>query len=1047
MWLIGFSMRRPITVLIGIIATIFASVMALNTMKQDIFPDLGIPAVYVVQGYGGMAPDQMEGYLVSTYEIHFLYVPGVDHIESKSIQNLSLIKIFFHPGTNMSEALSTTVAMVDRARSLMPPGTLEPFVIRFDAGSLPVGQLVLSSKSESIDRLQDLAFVRIRPALGTIPGAAAPPPFGGNARTIVISVDSDKLRRFNISGDEIVNALATGNMITPAGNVRTGEYMRISPINTDLPDIHQLDYLPIKMGAGPTIFLRDIGVIADQSDILAGYAIFNGHRTVYVPVLKRADASTVSVVNALRQQLPYMQSILPEDVRISYEFDQSKHVTDSINGVLTEGALGAILPGLMILLFLRDIRSTLIVVTTIPCALMGAAVSLWFTGQTINIQTLSGLALAIGILVDEATVNIENIHTHLAKGEDINNAVFKGGVETMVPRFLAMLSILSVFVPSFFMTGITQHLFVPLSLAVGFAMVSSFLLSSTLVPVMAVWLVKHQEEEPEDSPFHKFQRAFGNLVEFFMRNKKVIVPVYLLVSISLCVVLFTQIGSEMFPDADTDEFRIRIRAKTGTRVEALEQIIYKTTNVIKELAGPGNLEASLGYAGQQPVQFVISSIFLWTSGPHEGVMDYRLKKEANIDLPEFKEKLRARLAKELPTVEYSFEPGDLVSQIMNFGSTTPIAVFLKGPDLTKSRPFAEKVKEQMAKIPYLRDLQYGLPLDYPTVDIKIDRELAGQYALTAADIGNAVIPATSSSRYILENFWMDRKTGVAYQIQVQVPQDQIASRDDIANFPVMKDRRLQRPLLSDVANVQYGSCVGEYDRDNMMRVVTLTANIHGMDLGNVGKMVQKAIKEAGTPPRGVTVKLAGQIPTLTDTFTHLFGGLALAIIVIYMMLTAYFQSPKLALCVLSTAPAIIFGVLFALWISHTTINVESFMGAIMSIGVGVSNAILLVAFAETSRVEGLSAEEAALFGAKARLRPILMTSIAMVAGMVPMALALSDGGQTSAPLGRAVIGGLTASTIAALTILPLVFSIIQDKASRKSPSMHPDDLSDEGVDA
>ena len=1038
MWLIGASMRRPITIIVGIISLMLAAVMAITSMKQDIFPDLNIPSIYVIQGYGGMAPDQMEGYLVSTYEIHFLYIPGVDHIESKSIQNIALMQIFFHPGTNMAEALSTTVAMVDRARTLMPPGTLEPFVLRFDAGSLPVGQLVISSPTKTIDQLQDLAFVRVRPELGTIPGASAPPPFGGNARTIVVNVNSQKLRQYNISGDMIVKALASGNMITPAGNVRTGDFMRISPINTDLPDIHQLDYLPIKMGPGPTVFMRDVATITDASDILAGYALYQGKRTVYVPVIKRADASTVSVVEALKKHLPIMQAILPADVKLSYEFDQSKHVTDSIKDVLQEGALGALLPGLMILLFLRDLRSTIIVVTTIPCALMGASLSLWISGQTINIQTLSGLALAIGILVDEATVNIENIHTHLAKGEPITRATLAAGVETMVPRFLAMMSILAVFVPSFFMIGITRALFVPLSLAVGFAMISSFLLSSTLVPVMAVWLIKHQEHK-EGGPFSRFQKRFAGLVRSAMPLRNLIIPAYLIIFVALSVVLFTQIGREMFPSADADEFRLRIRAATGSRVEVTEQKVLKTIEVIKQEAGPGNLVASLGYAGQQPVQFVISSVFLWTSGPHEAVMDFKLRKAANIDLPTFKDKLRKRFAREMPDVGYSFEPGDLVSQIMNLGSPTPIAVTIKGPDLTDNKIFAEKVKAEMQKIPYLRDLQYGQPQDYPTVDINIDRELAGQFSLTPEQIGNSLVPATSSSRYILENFWMDRKTGVSYQVQVQIPQDQIRSIEDIQQFPTMKSDNHLHPLVGDVAKVTYGKCVGEYDRDNMMRMVTLTANISGMDLGNVGEAVEKALDRAGKPPRGVRARVSAQVPVLKDTFNHLFTGLALAVCVIFLMLTSYFQSPKLAVIVLSTAPAIIFGVLLALWSTHTTLNVESFMGAIMAIGVGVSNAILLVSFAERNRLDGMKADEAAIVGAEERLRPILMTSIAMVAGMVPMALALGGGGQQSAALGRAVIGGLTASTLSALTILPLVFAFIQQKTSLISPSLHPDD--------
>lgn len=1014
--------------------------MALMSMKEDIFPDLNMPVIYVVQGYGGMAPDQMEGYIVSTYEVHFLYIPGIDHIESQTIQNISMMKVYFHPGTNMAEALSTCVAMVSRARTLMPPGTLEPFVLRFDAGSLPVGQLVLASKTKTIDQLQDLAFVRVRPELGTIPGASAPPPFGGNARTIVIKVDSSKLRRFNISGDMIVDALATGNVVVPAGNVRIGDYMQITPINTDLPDIHQLDYLPIKMGPGPTVFMRDVATVTDASDILAGYALYNGNRTVYVPVVKRADASTVSVVNALKAHLPVMQSLLPDDVQISYQFDQSKHVTDSIKGVLMEGALGAILPGLMILLFLRDLRSTLIVVTTIPCVLLGASLSLYLCGQTINIQTLSGLALAIGILVDEATVDIENIHAHMARGEPVTRATLAAGFETRVPRFLAMLSIIAVFVPSFFMTGVTKALFVPLSLAVGFCMIWSFFMSSSLVPVMAVYLIRNPQRESEDGPFARFKKAHAKFVAQLMKARALAIPLYLVVFVGLSVLLFNNIGREMFPNSDTDDFRVRMRCPAGTRVEVTERRVLQMLDIIKREAGPGNVISTLGYAGQQPVQFVLSSIFLWTSGPHEAVIDVRLRKEANINLDSFKDLLRSKFKTEMAQETFSFEPGDLVSQIMNLGSPTPISVIIKGPDLDQCRLFAESVKKEMAKIPYLRDLQYGQPLDYPTVDINIDRELAGQFSLTPHQIGKALTPATSSSRYVLESFWMDRKTGVSYQVQVEVPQSELQSLEALKHFPTMLTEGMQHPLLGDVAKVSFGKCVGEYDRDNMMRMISLTANIEGLDLGNVGKAVQEAVSRAGRPPRSVRVKLAGQIPVLSDTFSHLFTGLALAVVVIFLMLTGFFQSTRLATVVLSTAPAIITGVLFMLWITHTTLNVESFMGAIMSIGVGVSNAILLVNFAEKSRVEdGKTAEEAAIHGAQERLRPILMTSLAMVSGMVPMALALSEGGQESAPLGRAVIGGLTMSTLTALTILPLIFATVQKKSPITSPSIHPDD--------
>jgi multidrug efflux pump subunit AcrB len=1061
MWLIALAMKRPITIVAAVISIVLISVMAINSMKRDIFPDLKIPAIYIIQGYGGMSPEQMEGYITSSYELFFLYVPGVEHIESKSIQNVTLIKIFFQPDTDMANAMAVVVAMANRATSLMPKGTLNPFVLRFDAGSLPVGQLVLASQTRTVDELEDLAYTRIRPMLATVPGAEAPPPFGGNVRSIVVNVNAEKLRQYNISGNEIIEAVMQGNRVLPAGNVRTGDYMRIAPFNSDLPDIHQLDYLPIRTGHGPQIFLRDIGSIKDSSDILAGYALFQGRRTVYIPAVKRSDASTVSVVDALTATLPRMQAVLPQDVKISYEFDQSKYVREAINDVFHEGLLGTILPGLMILIFLRDLRSTAIVVTTIPLSLMSSIVCLWLCNQTINIQTLSGLALSIGILVDESTVCIENIHSHLSLGEAKMRAIFSACVETMVPRLLAMLSVVAVFVPSFFMVGITRELFIPLSLAVGFAMIASTTLASTWVPIMAVWLLKDEVHEEQRDFVDVLKEGLQKLLIFIAPFRIPIIGIYLVISIGIVLFLYSTIGKELFPESASAQFRVRVSAPTGMRVEALEKRVVKMLDEIKAEAGPGNYEASLGYAGQQPPFFPISSAFLWTSGPHQAVIDVQLKEDAHIKMSDFKDRLRVRLKKALPDTKFSFEPGDIVSQIMNLGSPTPIAVQVSGHDLVLDKLFANKVLKEMDKIKVLRDLQWGQPLDYPSMEVKIDRELAGQLGVTAEEIGMSLQPAIFSSRFVDISFWRDAKTGFSYQVQVEVPQDQITSKGDIESFPTMRskrtiqlpehddfedpdivrqypdnhERRDQHPLISDVAKVEYGVVNGEMDRYNMLRMVSLTANFNGADLGSVGETVKEAVKRAGKPPTGVFADVVGQVPLLQDTFFHLLSGLVLAVVVIALMLLAYFQAPKIVLIVMSTTPAILLGVLTMLTITGTTLNIQSFMGAIMSTGVGIANAILLVVFAESSRREGLTAEEAAIHAAQSRMRPILMTSIAMVAGMVPMALSAGQ----SASLGRAVIGGLTMSTLSVLTLLPLVFMIVQNSASVRSPSLHPDD--------
>lgn len=1062
MWIISVAMKRPITVIAALLSIVLVSMLALSSMKRDIFPDLKIPAIYVIEGYGGMSPAQMEGYITSSYELFFLYVPGIEHIESQSIQNVTLIKVFFQPDTEMASAMGAIVAMANRATSLMPKGTYNPFVLRFDAGSLPVGQLVLSSETRSVKSLEDLAYTRIRPMLATVPGAEAPPPFGGNIRSIVINVDADKLKRYNISGNEIIDALASGNQVLPSGNVRTGDFMRIATVNSDLPDIHQLDYMPIRTGHGPQIFVKDIGHVEDSQDILCGYALYQGRRTVYIPAVKRADASTVSVVDALRAALPRMQKVLPADTTISYEFDQSKYVREAINDVFHEGLMGTILPGLMILLFLRDLRSTLIVVTTIPLSLLSAIVGLWICGQTINIQTLSGLALAIGILVDEATVCIENIHNHLAQGAQLVRAVFDACVETMVPRLLAMLSVVAVFIPSFFMTGITRELFIPLSLAVGFSMCASTTLSSTLVPIMAAWILKPEHKKEEKRDFvDVLKEGLAGFLKLVMPFRVIIVPVYVIVAGTAVFLLYENIGKQMFPESASSQFRIRISAPTGMRVEALERRVLKTIDEIKLEVGADNVEKTLGYAGQQPPMFPISSAFLWTSGPHQAVLDVQLKESAKINIDSLKDRLRARFKKAIPDTDYSFEPGDLVSQIMNLGSPTPLSVRVTGHDLTSNKIYANKVLAELKKIPTLRDLQWGQALDYPSFHVDIDRELAGQYGVTAEQIGMSLQPAYFSSRFVHLSLWRDPDSGFSYQLQVQVPQDQIRSKEDVELFPAMGSTRKiqmkhdddledpdiaklypdaftphrQHPTIGDVAKVDYGSVHGEFDRYNMMRMVSLTANMSGDDLGRAGEALRAAVKRAGTPPAGVFVDVTGQVPLLDDTFFHLLTGLVLAVVVITLMLLAYFQVARVVLIVMSTTPAIFLGVLTVLTVTHTTLNIQSFMGAIMSIGVGIANAILLVVFAEESRRQGMSAVEAGIHGAQSRMRPILMTSIAMVAGMVPMAL---SGGQ-SAPLGRAVIGGLIMSTSSVLTLLPLVFAIIQNNAPLSAKSLHPED--------
>jgi len=1040
MWLLRAALRNPISIVVIVIGVALCSILALVRMPIDIFPNLNLPVVYVAQPYGGMSPAQMEGYLVYYYEYHFLYITGIESVESKSIQNVGLLKLTFHPGTDMSQAMAQTVGYVDRARAFMPPGTVAPFIMRFDAGSVPVGYLVFSSTTRSVGEIQDLALNRVRPLFATLPGVSAPPPFGGNQRTIVVSVDPDRLRAYRMAPEEVIQALNTGNTIVPAGNVRTGDLLRLAPINSVVSNIKDLQDLPIRTGAGPTVFLRDVGTIEDSSDIITGYAEVNGRRTVYIPVTKRADASTLSVVSAVKASLAQFQSVVPEDIKIDYEFDQSSYVRNSLLSVVKEGLLGALLTGVMVLLFLRDWRSAVIVVTTIPFALLTAVVALWGAGQTINIMTLGGLALAVGILVDESTVVMENIHSHLGQGRGRAVAVLEASKEVQIPRLLAMLCILAVFVPSFFMTGVSHSLFVPLSLAVGLAMAASYFLSSTLVPVLSTWILNEHAPEAEDTPssLHRVRNMLGRILNRLTAIRGLAVSAYVLGSILVVVLLGPYLGREIFPRASSGQLLLRFRAPTGTRVETTERLTLGVLHSIQEAAGPGNVAISLGYVGAIPPSYPINAIYLWSSGQHEAMLRVALKPESNISVDEFEERLRKLLPDKFPGCQFSFEAGDIVTQIMNFGAPTPVEINVSGPDLGADRAFAAKVRSEVAKIGALRDLQYDEPLDYPSIDINVDRERAGQLGVTTGSVGRSFLAATSSSRFVAPNFWADPRSGVAYQVQVQVPQSDVTSIQDVEHIPVMQGTA-EHPLMGDVAQVGYGTVVGEYHRLNGQRMVTLTANVSGEDLGRVSGDLEAAINRAGATPRGVKVTVRGQIGPMKQTLTNLAVGLLLAVLVIYLLLAAKFQSLRLAFVVLSAVPAVICGVLFILLVTRTSLNIQSFMGAIMAIGVAVANAILLVTFAEEYRRERNASTAAAIHGARTRMRPILMTSMAMIAGMVPMALGIGEGSQQTAPLGRAVIGGLLFATAATLLILPLVFSLVQERAGVKSPSLDPDD--------
>jgi multidrug efflux pump subunit AcrB len=1047
MRLVLAALSRPITVVVALISLALCAFLAVQRMPVDIFPKVGENAIYVAQPYGGMDPAQMEGYLTYYYEYHFLYITGINRVESKSIQGAALMKLIFHEGTDMAQAMAETVGYVNRARAFMPPGTVPPFITRFDAGSVAVGQLVFSSATHTQGELQDFAINSVRPLFATLPGVSAPPPFGGNQRTIVITLDPDKLRQYQISPEEAIAAVSKATLVMPSGNMWTGATNRIARTNAALGgDLSELMGAPVRPVSGTTVYLRDIGTIESGTDIITAYAHVNGKRTVYIPVTKRADASTLAVISAVKAAIPDFKKAVPDDVDVNLQFDQSPFVTNSLRGLIVEGLLGACLTGLMVLIFLRDWRSAVIVVMNIPFALLAAVILLWATGQTINIMTLGGLALAVGVLVDEATVEIENIHTQMLPGTSRARAVVEACSRTAVARLLSMFCILAVFVPSFFMVGVSRQLFVPLSLAVAFAMIASYLLSSSLVPVFSTWLMReaHRGEEREG--------IFGHLRSFYERYLGVVLKlrwpvalVYLATACGLLYILLPGMGTELFPDANAPLLRIRLRAPAGTRIEETERIVLRALNVIQQDAGRDNVLITSDFMGTIPPSYPVDLIHLFTSGPQEAIIQVAVKPSTPRG-EALRERIRADLHHELPTSQVSFEAADIVSQVMSFGSPTPIEVAVQGASLANDYAYAQKIKTQMAKLDFLRDLQFAQEYNYPTLDININRNRAGQFGLTMADVVNSVVPATSSSRFTQPNYWRDPNSGNAFQIQVELPQNRMQSVESVGQLPIMMDGHKDTEL-TDVAQMKLGTMPGLIERFNGQHIISVTANIHGITLGEAAQKLNRALAGAGTPPRGVKVVMKGEIPPLEQTISGLRTGLLLAVLAIFLLLSANFQSMRLALAIVLTVPAVLCGVLMMLRLTDTTLNIQSFMGAIMAIGIAVANSILLITFAERFRHDDRPVMEAAREGATSRLRAILMTAAAMIFGMLPMAIGFGEAGAQSAPLGRAVIGGLLVSTFATLTILPSIYAILQGRASIKSPSLNPMDPASRYYDA
>ncbi len=1061
------ALKRPVTVIVLFIGLMLFSAGAIRTIPIDIFPKLNLPTIYVIESYGGMSPQQMEGFFATGMQDQFLYVNGIKSISSRNIQGLTLIKLSFYESTDMAEASAQVALQVNRVLKLFPPGALPPQVIRFDASSLPVGEMVFGSKTKSLKEINDLVATRVRPMFATVPGLSAPPPFGANARSVIVNADPEKMRRFNISPEEVVDAIARNNAMTPDGNLRIDSTMFVTTVNSLEQNVREFGDIPLVSSGTSAVFIRDVATVSDAADITVDYALINGKRSVYIPVVKTADASTWSVVQGIKAKIPEIKSLLPDDVDVRYEFDQSVFVINAVKSLMTEGILGAFLTGLVVLLFLRDWRSSLVVIITIPVAILCSVLFLKLSGQTINIMTLSGLALAIGVLVDQATVTIENIHQHLEMGKPKRLAIYDACSEISFPLLLIVLCILAVFAPAFVMNGVPKAMFLPLSLSIGYAMIFSFIAAQTLVPVVANHLLdaghfKNSQGEPHAHAGQALDAGEQNQVEthggvetreevgrgFFLRLKlgltgsltrwmpyrKPVTIAYLVLAFAAAGGCFLYIGKDLLPHSNSGQMQIKLTATEGTRLEFTESIVKRVLAIVDSTV-KGNVAITSSYVGLVPSSYGASNLYVFNSGSNEAVLQVELNENYAIKMDDLKEQLRKNIAEVFPAVSISFEPIEMTEKVMAQGASSPIEVRVAGKNYGDITNYAKRLSSKLKEVGYLRDVHIVQPLHTPTIRMHLDRYRLSQLGLNLQNVARSITDATSSSRFTEKVLWLDPKVAYTYQVQVQVPEYIMNSIEELKSIPMVKGS--DRPILSDVATFSTDTLPGEFDRAGPRRFLTVGANIHHSDLGRATDAVNKAIRSLGPPPVGLVTEVRGMSSLLTETLDSLQTGLLAAIIVILLLLAANYQSFGVALSVLATVPAVLLGSMLLLLATGSTLNLQSYMGIIMSTGVSVANAILIVTNAEALRLQYQDPFRAAWTAAGIRLRPILMTSIAMIAGMLPMASGAGESGDQSAPLGRAVIGGLFASTFAALLIVPLVYGWVRQRSGFESVSLMP----------
>jgi len=1049
MWIVRVALDRPYTfIVLAVLILVLSPVMILRT-PTDIIPNIDIPVVAVGWQYTGMNPEELEGRLTNTYErLLTTVVDNIEHIESTTVNGQAIVKVYLQHGASLDTANAQVTAGSQTILRFLPPGTLPPLIINYSASSVPILQLGLSGNGLSEQQLNDFGQNFLRPQLVTVPGAVIPFLYGGKQRQVMVDLNPGLVQSKGLSPQDVLNAVQQQNFILPSGTAKMGPFEYDVRLNTSTRTVPELNDLPIKVIGNSTIYLRDVANVRDAFAPQTNIVRQDGRRGALVSVLKAGNASTLDVVSGIRSLLPRVAQTLPPELKILPLADQSIFVRGSINGVLREAVIAACLTALMILLFLGNWRSTLIIAVSIPLSILTSVMILSFLGETINIMTLGGLALAVGILVDDATVTIENIERYFEEGHAQRDAILGGAAQIAVPALVSTLCTCIVFLPMFFLSGVARYLFVPLAEAVVFAMLASYILSRTLVPTLAMYLLKAKQGDRASSrnPLVRFQRAFErgfeglrkayhSLLTALVHRRALFVPAFLLACIAVFL-LVPWLGQDFFPTSDNGQFILHLRAKSGTRIEETAKLCDLIEGTIRREIPEREVDNILDNIGlpYSTINFMHSTSGLIGAGDADILVSL---KEGHHSTADYMERLRETLPREYPGTTFYFVPADIVTQVLNFGLPAPIDIQIEGSDIEGNREVAARMVHEIEQVPGIADARIQQAFDYPEFDVAVDRTKAAQGGYTQRDVANSLLNSLSGSFQITPMFFLNWKNGVSYNLVTQTPQYSIQSLEDLQNTPLNAASAARPEILADVASIKRANEMEVINHYNIRRVVDIYAAVQGRDLGAVGREVTRIVDaNRKSLPRGSFIIIRGQLQTMRTSYLGLLGGLVFSVVLVYLLIVVNFQSWLDPFIIITALPAALAGIVGFLFLTHTTLSVPALMGAVMCMGVGTANSILVVSFAKERLLRHGDPIEASIEAGVTRFRPVLMTALAMIIGMIPMALGLGEGGEQNAPLGRAVIGGLLCATVATLIFVPAVFSLLHKRPDSTNAQEH-----------